>query len=105
MFLLFDYRKAYHQHNPSVYCCQYKGSTTTLDLHDEDILVIIPRYQTRSASMSAITPGGGELITIEWSMGKLFLVPGAKADLLASGLGQFVFLLLSWSQVTSIQQR
>lgn len=55
--------------------------------------------------MSAIPPGGGELITIEWSMGKLFLVVGAKANLLVSGLGQLVFIILRWSQVTSIQQR
>lgn len=64
---------------------------------EKGVAVIIPLFQTWSATMSIMPINCGELVTITWTEDKLFLVSLVKADLVVSGAGQLVFLWICWT--------
>ena len=57
-------------------------------------------YQTQSARISVMPINDRESISANWSVRKLFLACGAKADLLLYGLGQSILCVRRWGQVT-----
>lgn len=94
--LFFGQRRIPHQHVRQVISCQSQGGKTVMSL-ERGVAVIIPLVQTGGARMSIMPKNGGEPIMINWTEGKLFLVPWAKTDLIVSGAGQSIFLWICWS--------